>query len=102
MMRLLIRTVRCERVEGVSNCNNSRQQRNLVAFEAMRIAAAVQRLVMKLDSWNHLFELRDRAQNVGAFRGMRLHGGEFFFGQGSGLFQYPVLNSNLANVMQLR
>ena len=60
----------------------------------MRITAAVERFVVKLDSGNHLLELYNWPQDVGAFGGVRLHDGKFFFGQGSGFFQDAVLDSD--------
>ena len=46
LVRALIRAIGGERVERVRYRNHARQQRNLVALQSVRIASAIQRLVM--------------------------------------------------------
>src|SRR5947208_1148891 len=96
--RLLIRTVSSKRVERVGHSNNSWQQRNFVSLEGMGIAASIKGLVMEFDPRDHFFQLRDRAQNVCALRGVRLHDFEFFSRESARLLQYAIFNSDFANV----
>ncbi len=59
-------------------------------------------LVVQLDARKHIFQLRNRTHDVGAFGGVRLHDVEFFRRQRAGLFQNTVINADLADVMQQR
>ena len=61
-MRLLVRTVGGESVKSVRDRNHARQQRNLVAFQSVRVSASIQRLVVEFDSGQHLSQLRHRTQ----------------------------------------
>src|ERR1700676_391359 len=100
-MRVLVRTVRGERIEGVGDRDDAREKRNLVSLQTMRITTPVERFVMQLDSWNHVFQLRHRTQDGGALGGMRLHNLELFRSKCTRLLQNAVFNSNFADVVQL-
>ena len=100
-VRLLVGTIRGQRVEGVGDSDDARQQRNLVALQAVRISAAIEGLVMQFDTGQHFGQLRDRAQNVGALGGVRLHDLKFFCGERAGLFQDVIFDADLAHVVEL-
>ena len=101
-MRILVRAVGSQRVEGIPYGNDSRQQRDLFVLEAMRIAPAIKRLMVQLNAGNHFLQLCYRAKNVGAFSRVGLHDFKFFGGQSARLFQNAVLNSDFADIVQLR
>src|SRR4029077_5851444 len=71
-MRLLVRAVGSQRVEGVGHGDDPRQQRDVITFQAMRITAAVERFMVQFDSRDHLFQLRYRTKNVGTLGGVGL------------------------------
>ena len=62
----LVGTVGGHGVQGVGDRDDAGHQGDLVAFEAVGIALAVDVFVVQLDSGKHVFELRDRAHDVGA------------------------------------
>ena len=72
-----------------------------IVLETVRIAAAIERLVVQFDAGKHLFELRDRAQDVGTLGGVGLHDLEFFRGKRARLFENAVFDADLAHVMQV-
>ena len=96
---LLIRAIGCERIERICDGDDARQQRNLIGFEAVRVPAPVQRLVMQFDAGNHFFQLRHRTKYVGPFRRVRFHNVEFFGRERARFFQNPVLDSDFAHIM---
>ena len=53
--RFLIRPIRRQRVECIGDRDDARQQRNVVSLQAVRIAPAIERFVMQLNSRNHVF-----------------------------------------------
>ena len=98
---LLVRTIGRKRIEGVGHSNDPRQQGNLITLQPVGISAAVERLVVQLNTGKHVGQLRDRTQNVGALGGMRLHDLELFFRQCSGLLQDVIFNADLAHIVKL-
>ena len=99
---MLVRTIGGQRVKRIGHRNHPRQQRNLISLEAVRIAAAIESLVMKLNARKHFRQLSYRAQNVGALGGVSLHDFKFFRGKRARLFENAVFDADLAHVVELR
>ena len=97
----MIRTICGHRIEAVCDHDDARRERNFLAFEAMWVAAAIQRFVMKFDSGNHFFQHFDRAKNGGAFRRMCLHDLVFVRSKCSRLFKNAIFDADLAHIVQL-
>src|SRR5580692_9581024 len=100
-MGVLVRTIGGECIEGVGDRDDTRQKRNFVSLQAMRVTASVERFVMQLDSRNHVLQLRYRTQNIGALGGVRFHDVEFFRGECARLLEDAVFDSNFADIVQL-
>jgi len=64
--RLLVRTVRSQGIERISHGDYPRHQRNLIAFQSVRITAPVERFMVQFDPGQHVLQLPHRAQDVRA------------------------------------
>src|SRR5450755_4140979 len=98
---LLIRAVCGKRIEGISHSNYAGQEWNIIPFQRPGITPAVERFMVKLNARNHVLQLGDRTKNVCALGGVSLHDVEFFRGKRAWLLEDAILDSNLANIMQL-
>ena len=98
----LIRPVGGDGVERVGHAHDAGVERDLLAPEAVRIAAAVPGLVVRPDGRDRLAELLDRRHDLGADHRVRLHLLELFFRELARLAQDLVLDADLADVVQQR
>ena len=96
-----------QRIVDVGECHDPAAQGNLIANQALRVAAAVVPLVVgQRNVVGHAKEFRvrlvtgRRGQRLRANADVRLHDLEFFVSQRSPFQKNAVLNSHLADVMQ--
>ena len=93
---------RGHRVEGVGDVDDAGEQRDLVAPQAVRIAAPVRLLVVQLDDRQVRLEERHRPEDLRAEHGMALDDLEFVVGERAGLAEDGVADADLADVVQQR
>ena len=95
---MLVGSIGGEGIEGISHRDHARQQRDLLSLKAIRIAAAIEGLVMQFDARQHLRELCDRTQNVRAFGSVSFHDFKFFRGQRPWLLEDAVFDAGVEEV----
>ena len=89
-------------VVRVGDVHDARGERDVVAAQPVRIAAAVRPLVVQLDDRDVGREKRHRPQDARAGTGMLLDDVELRVGQRAGLEQHVVGHADLADVVQQR
>src|SRR4029453_8364486 len=89
-----------QRVEDVDDPDDLGQERDLIAGEAIRIAAAIAPLVMMTDDWTNQLERAQRAAQVVANYRMLLHQRMLGAGKPRLLEQHSIGNRNLPNVVE--
>src|SRR4051794_6710151 len=97
-----IRAVGRHRVVRVADEDDPRLERDLLARDAVGIAAAVPALVAVAHDLAHLLQLLDRRDDPLTELGMRLHDRALFRGQAAGLREDRALDADLADVVQER
>src|SRR4051794_12482100 len=90
------------RVVGVAGEDDAGPDRDLLALQAVRVAAAVEALVLAADDASHRAEARDRSQDALADDRVGLHDLELVVGQLGGLVEDVVGDGDLADVVQQR
>src|SRR3954470_23464035 len=90
------------RVVRVADEDDPRLERDLLARDAVGIAAPVPPLVTVADDLAHLLQLLDRSDDLLAELGVRLHDGALVRGQTTGLREDRALDADLADVVQER
>ena len=100
--RLLIRPVRGHGVERVGDGHDARLHRDLLAAQAVGIAAAAPFLVVVLHARDDVDELCHAAHDGRPFDGMSLHHFELVIAQRTGLAKDAVVDADLADVVQQR
>ena len=99
-----IRTRRGQRIVEIGDAQYPPEERDRVALETVRIAAAVPFLVMVLNAGKHRRDRRalDVAENLGAVSRVLAHLRELFWCQFSGLVENGIGHGDLADVVQQR
>lgn len=92
--------VGCHRVEGVRHRYHPRGQRNLLALESVRIAAAVPALVMPAHHRQRPRQPGDHLHDLTAAQNVRLHPVELRVRQAARLPQNLVVDGDLADVVE--
>src|SRR5216684_5783566 len=98
--RLLIGPVRGHGVEGVCDGDDACLHRNLVGGQAVGIAAAAPLLMVVFHARDDVDELGHAAHDGRSFGGMSFHHLELVLAQRAGLAQDPVVDTDLADVVQ--
>ena len=94
--------VRRQCVVAVDDRENARTNRDGVAFDAVRIAAAIPVLVVVADDRHHRIREVDRGENLGADRGVELHLLELGRRELARFVQDVLGHRNLAGVVEQR
>src|SRR5215831_242055 len=100
--RPAIRPVADHGIERVSNGENARSHRNLIASQPPRVARAVIKLLMREDDFCGIAEERDANQHVVADFAVRAHDFLFVVVERTGLSQNAVRNGHLADIVEKR
>ena len=106
VIRGLVAAHACQRVVHIGNRNDLRRDRDLLAGQAVRIAAAVVALVMPARDLIRGLEqrllIRERqvVQDIRADRRVRLHDLKLFLCQLAGLVDDLIRNTDLADIVQ--
>ena len=80
--------------------NDARGQRCLVAPQGARIAGAIPIFVMELDGWKVDLKTVDAFQDLAPDGGMQLDNRKLFSGEGAGLLENTVTDSNFPYVVE--
>ena len=89
-------TITRKGVVNVGHSQNSDRERNGPAEKAIRVAAAIEPLVMPADQGNCVADRMQRLHDAGTFNGMLLDNGALLVGQRAGLVEYRIWNMDLA------
>src|SRR5690242_6329038 len=100
--RFLIRTIRRHRIERVGDGDDLAHQRNLVAFQTLRITHAVDHLVVHVHARQELLHRRDLRHDLVALLRMAFHDLVFVVGERRGLLEDLVVDRDLPDVVQKR
>ena len=99
---LPVDTVCGHRVESVGHADDPGIQRDLFAFEPLRISAAVIPLMVEFRALNHVVQQGEVAQDLRALDRMGFHHGIFLIRQAGVLVQDRVGNGDLSDVVHVR
>src|SRR6185437_7495454 len=101
IVRRLVGAVGSNGIKGIGHGDNARQEGDFIAFQAVRITAAVERFVVQFDAGDHFRQLFHRTQDVGALGGVCLHDLVLFRSKGARLLEHAILDADFAYVVQL-
>ena len=94
--------VRRQRIVDVHDAEDAGAERDLFAFEAARVAAAVPFLVVAVGDVERPLQVGDRLEHLPGVGGMHVHERPLVVGQRVGLEQDAVGDAHLADIMQQR
>ena len=89
-------------IERIRHANDARHQGDLRSRQSIRVAPAIDMLVVQFDARQHFLQLRNGAHDVRAFDGVLLHQAELFGRKRPRLFQHAILDADFSHVVQQR
>ena len=97
----LVGPLRRQSIVDVGDLEDSGEQRNVLAFEPVRISGAIPAFVMVPDDGEYRGQQRDGAADFLALHRVGAHHVPFAFGERPGLEQDRVRDRNLPDIMQI-
>src|SRR2546425_11063098 len=97
-----VRPVGNHGVQRVSHGENSGPQRNLLPLQFSRVAAPIEKLLVREDNFGGIAQKRDVREHFVPNIAVRAHNFLLMIGQGAGLAENPVGDGHFSNVMEER